>query len=142
MKLGEYLKDLRAKRNLTLRDVQEMSGVSNAYVSQIENGARQRPHPDILKKLAAALEVEMETLLKLAGYVEDKVYTAAEEEINRAFRQVVADRRYVFGTRLEKELDIDAKRTIIQMYEDATGLKLLSEKEADVEAEDEDVRVL
>ncbi|MBN1561791.1 hypothetical protein JW998_16185 [candidate division KSB1 bacterium] len=51
----------------------------------------------------------------------------------------LSDRRSVFGTRLEKELDIDAKRIIIQIYEDATGLNLLSEKEVDAHPEDEDV---
>ena len=35
-KLGELLADARKRRNLTLRAVQEVVGISNAYLSQLE----------------------------------------------------------------------------------------------------------
>ena len=50
--LGQYLWDLRQAAQLTLREVEEASGVSNAYLSQLESGKIQKPSPVILHKLA------------------------------------------------------------------------------------------
>lgn len=66
--LGKYLKGLRKNLKLTTRKVQELSGVSDSYISQIENGVR-KPSADTLKKLAPVYKVNVEELLKMAGYL-------------------------------------------------------------------------
>lgn len=66
---GKYLKKLRVKRNLTTRQLEIQSGVSNSYISQIENGKRGIPKPNILKKLFPILRVPYEELMKAAGYL-------------------------------------------------------------------------
>jgi len=68
---GKYLRELRQKRNLTIRQIELMSGVSNAYLSQIENGKRGIPSPEILKKLSQALKVPYEELMAAAGYLDE-----------------------------------------------------------------------
>ena len=67
--LGEYLHNLRDSLRLTLREVEEASGVSNAYVSQLEHGKIQRPSPHILHKLASVYGVAYERLMEKAGYI-------------------------------------------------------------------------
>lgn len=52
--LGEYLKELRNKHNLSQRALAEKSGVSNAEISRIESGTRKRPSEDVLRALAVA----------------------------------------------------------------------------------------
>ena len=49
---GEYLKSLREKQRMSLREAEKESGVSNAYIAQIERGDRPAPSPDILRKLS------------------------------------------------------------------------------------------
>ncbi|SHF80334.1 Transcriptional regulator, contains XRE-family HTH domain [Caldanaerobius fijiensis DSM 17918] len=66
--LGKYLKGLRKNLKLTTRKVQELSGVSDSYISQIENGVR-KPSADTLRKLAPVYKVNVEELLKMAGYL-------------------------------------------------------------------------
>jgi len=66
---GKYIKDLRAACNLKQREVEKLCGVSNSYLSQLENGQRGIPSPDILKKLAPVLKVSYEELLVAAGYL-------------------------------------------------------------------------
>ena len=73
MKFGEYLKFLREKYALTLRDVEEKSGVSNAYLSQLERGLKTSPHPDILKKLAPVYQVSLSELMIKAGYFQEEL---------------------------------------------------------------------
>lgn len=67
--LGEYLRHLRAAKQLTLRDVEESAGVSNAYLSQLEQGKITKPSPHILHKLAAFYQIPYETLMEKAGYI-------------------------------------------------------------------------
>ena len=43
--------------------------VSNAYLSQLENGKIQQPSPTILNKLAEIYRIEYITLMELAGYL-------------------------------------------------------------------------
>lgn len=65
-KFGEYLKSLRDDRQLTLRDVERMEKISNAYLSQIERGERGIPTIKTLNKLAKAYGVPIAELTKKA----------------------------------------------------------------------------
>jgi transcriptional regulator with XRE-family HTH domain len=67
--LGEFLRNLRMARKLSLRDVEEASGVSNAYLSQLEQGKITKPSPHFLHKLAGCYLVPYETLMEKAGYI-------------------------------------------------------------------------
>jgi len=67
-KIGTYLKDTRKRRNLTLRVVEEITGISNAYLSQLENGKIKKPSPSVLYKLANCYNVSYDHLLELAGH--------------------------------------------------------------------------
>lgn len=66
---GKYLKKLRTERSLTIRQVEVFSGVSNSYLSQLENGKRGIPSPDTLKKLAPVYRISYEELMSAAGYL-------------------------------------------------------------------------
>jgi transcriptional regulator with XRE-family HTH domain len=67
-KTGEFLKKRREELNLTLRDVQDKTGISNAYLSQIENGKVVQPTPSTLEKLAKCYDVPYHRLMDLAGH--------------------------------------------------------------------------
>jgi len=68
---GEYLKGLRGKQRMSLRDVERRTGVSNAYLGQIEQAKRPPPHPNILKKLASLYGVTVYELMAAAGYLDE-----------------------------------------------------------------------
>ncbi len=68
--LGDLLREERQKRNLTLRRVEEKTGIHNAHLSQIEKGAIARPAPNILFTLASLYDLHYEQLLQLAGHLE------------------------------------------------------------------------
>lgn len=59
----ERLKELRRDRVLSLRELEERSGVSYNTIWRIEDG-RQGAHPRTVRKLAEALGVEPSELLK------------------------------------------------------------------------------
>jgi len=123
---GKYLKDLRNNQKLSLRDVEAKGGISASYLAQIEQGRRRPPGPDILKRLAPVYDVPVRDLLKAAGYLEEAGGTLSdEEEVELAFKYVMSDPRYKSGARVKGELTTDVKRFIVEMYEKATGKKLL-----------------
>ena len=126
---GPYLKRLRRAKGLSLKQVEEVAAVSNAYLSQIERGIRKPPHPDILKRLAKTYDVPVEELLEAAGYLEDAQERRLQrQKIERAFEHVITDPQYRHGTRLKgSALSLDVKRFIVEVYEKKTGRKLLEE---------------
>lgn len=67
---GKYLRNLRKERGLTIRQIEVFSGVSNSYLSLVENGKRGIPSPEILEKLAPVYKVPYEQLMTAAGYLE------------------------------------------------------------------------
>jgi len=69
--LGGLLSDLRTAKGLSLREVEEATdrAVSNAYLSQLENGKIQKPSPNVLHSLAEVYAVPYEALMEKAGYL-------------------------------------------------------------------------
>ncbi len=67
-KLGKYLKILREELGLSLRAVEEKSGISNAFLSQIESGKVKQPSPIVLHKLSQVYSVSYESLMEISGY--------------------------------------------------------------------------
>ena len=68
--LGQYLASIRTDRRMTLREVENATErqVSNAYLSQIENGRVRRPSPNILYALSELYGISFEKLMERAGY--------------------------------------------------------------------------
>ena len=123
---GEYLRTLRAEKRLSLRDVEREASVSASYLGLIERGQRPVPGADILKKLAPVYDVPIRDMLNAAGYLKDEDITLSEEdEVEMAFKYVMNDPRYQSGTRIKGGINTEVKRFIVEMYEKATGKKLL-----------------
>ncbi|MDQ1909746.1 helix-turn-helix transcriptional regulator [Paenibacillus sp. GD4] len=66
----EQLRDLRKEKGFTIRELADRSGVSAAYISQLENGNRGVPSPEVLMKLSEGLHIPYTELMKAAGYLE------------------------------------------------------------------------
>jgi transcriptional regulator with XRE-family HTH domain len=69
--LGAVLADLRTAKGFSLREVEEATGkaVSNAYLSQLENGKIKKPSPHVLHSLSGVYAVPYEALMEKAGYL-------------------------------------------------------------------------
>jgi transcriptional regulator with XRE-family HTH domain len=66
--LGQFLQETREQIGLTLRAAEKDTGISNAYLSQLEAGKIQQPSPVILHKLSELYKVSYADLMELAGY--------------------------------------------------------------------------
>src|SRR5689334_17977022 len=67
--LGQELQNARKLKKLSLREVETATGISNPYLSQLENDKIQKPSPQFLGKLAALYELDFQLVMEAAGYV-------------------------------------------------------------------------
>jgi HTH-type transcriptional regulator, competence development regulator len=68
--LGDLLAAKRKELGLTLRQVEEQTGIPNAHTSQIESGTIERPAPHMLWDYARVYGLEYSRLMQLAGHWE------------------------------------------------------------------------
>ena len=64
--MNDVLKALRERRALSLSDLAQLTGLSRVTINRIENG-KQKPLPRTIRKLAKALNVEVEELTSEQG---------------------------------------------------------------------------
>ena len=124
MEIGPLLKRLRGKTSL--REVRRLVGISNSYLSEIERGER-HPGTNVLRRLAALYGVDVQRLMRSAGYLDNEDGRTDNDplDVDRAYRYVLEDPEFRFGTRPRGPLDLEAKRFIVEMYERLTGKRLL-----------------
>lgn len=120
------LKKLREARGMSVRKLSKESGVSAGYISQIENGSRQTPSPDLIKKLAKGLRVGEYFLLRKAGFleaeedeVEEKKEEVDKEELNFEISSPLAD--FIL-----MEMNTNKKKTFLKRRYEETGNKFLN----------------
>ncbi len=99
--LGEFIRLQRGLAHLTLRQLSELSEVSNAYLSQVERGLY-TPSAQVLKNVAKALDLSAETLYMRAGLLDDDEETPATD-VEHAIR-------------LDAGLTVDQKEALIGVY--------------------------
>jgi transcriptional regulator with XRE-family HTH domain len=106
--LGNFIKSQRKLANLSLRQLAELTSLSNPYLSQIERGLHQ-PSVRVLRSLADALNVSAETLLAQAGLFEaatDPAGPDADEALQSVESVIRADAR----------LDDEQKAALLAVY--------------------------
>lgn len=57
------VKEVRAKKNISVRRLAEISGISKTYINEVENGQK-NPTIEVLCTLAKALEVPVSDLFQ------------------------------------------------------------------------------
>lgn len=78
MSLAEELRRIRGVKSVSLREVERATGISNAYLSQLEHGEATNPSPNILYKLAEFYKVPYESLMEAAGYLKKSAGKGSE----------------------------------------------------------------
>jgi transcriptional regulator with XRE-family HTH domain len=97
--LGEMLKEAREKNSLTLRQVDSSTGVSSAYLSQLENGHVANPSASILYKLATLYRVQLNDFLRAAGVIKG----AAGNSQNQSKEALLANQLAFYAKDLTEE---------------------------------------
>jgi transcriptional regulator with XRE-family HTH domain len=90
--IGSFIRDLRQTAKISLRQLADRAGVSNPYLSQIENGLR-KPSAEVLQQIASALRVSTPAMYLRAGLLDSEgqlgvlAAIAADSELTIAQKQ-------------------------------------------------------
>jgi transcriptional regulator with XRE-family HTH domain len=84
--LGDLLAEKRKELGLTLRQVEEMTGIPNPHTSQIEGGTIEKPAPHLLWDYARIYGLEYSKLMQLAGQWEPGRAGAKRKNVVAALR--------------------------------------------------------
>jgi transcriptional regulator with XRE-family HTH domain len=76
--LGAFIREQRKRANLSLRQLAELTSLSNPYLSQVERGLHQ-PSVRVLKAISDALNLSAETMLTQAGLIDAMAATKTDE---------------------------------------------------------------
>jgi transcriptional regulator with XRE-family HTH domain len=79
MALGKKIRSLREELGLSQAQLSAHGGLSQGYLSQLENDEVNNPSAAIIFRLAQALNVDPRVLMQAAGY-DDLVNGSSEEE--------------------------------------------------------------
>lgn len=109
--VGELIADRRRAAELTLRQLADLTGISNPYLSQIERGLR-RPSAEVLQQLSKALRVSAESLYVRAGILDPEDHPSSDVETALLADPSITERH--------KQVLLDVYRSFVA--EDATTL--------------------
>ena len=118
--LGAFIREQRKRANLSLRQLAELTSLSNPYLSQVERGLHQ-PSVRVLKAISDALNLSAETMLAQAGLLDVMASTAADGTTGAQADGTAADgRRKVPDTedaiRADPRLGDEQKAALIAVY--------------------------
>ncbi|NMB41838.1 MAG: helix-turn-helix domain-containing protein [Firmicutes bacterium] len=94
LSFGKYLKQLRLKKGLTLKELAGLAGLSPSYLSRIERGKRNIPNARFLNRLAPHLDISPQEIMIAAGYLNKKadepvLYEKGGNENSPPFRREI-----------------------------------------------------
>lgn len=69
--LGNSIKTARKMKKLTTTELAKLVGVSQGYISHLENNRKNKPSLDILKDLSTALDISLVELMTDTGYLDE-----------------------------------------------------------------------
>ena len=108
--LGAFIRTQRQMANLSLRQLADLTNLSNPYLSQVERGLHE-PSVRVLKAISGALNVSAETLLAQAGLVD-----AVAGEKAGAADETGEEERTEAAIAADKRLSDDQKAALIAVY--------------------------
>lgn len=76
--LAEKIKTLRAEKHIGVRELGRMVEVSGMHISNLEKG-KSAPSPELVKKLAEALDTDLDQLLHLANLVDPEAVSVIQK---------------------------------------------------------------
>ena len=124
--LGAFIRQQRQRAGLSLRQLAELTSLSNPYLSQVERGLHE-PSVRVLKAISDALNLSAETLLAEAGLIDAMAGGSKDASLGAPGAPVAPGARppAVPSTedaiRADQRLSDDQKAALIAVYRSMLG---------------------
>src|SRR5271165_687968 len=114
--LGAFIRTQRRMANLSLRQLAELTHLSNPYLSQIERGLHQ-PSVRVLKAISDALNLSAESLMAQAGLI-DAIASTSPADDGTDLKAALPTEDAI---RADQRLSEDQKAALIAVYRSMLG---------------------
>lgn len=84
--IGEKVKRLRTEKGLSISELAERAGVAKSYLSSIERNIQSNPSIQFLEKIAAVLDISVESLL-----LETEPTETEQEELDEEWTNLIRE---------------------------------------------------
>jgi len=122
--LGAFIKEQRKRANLSLRQLAELTSLSNPYLSQVERGLHQ-PSVRVLKAISDALNLSAETMLTQAGLIDAMATTGADGKTGAPADGPAHESKDLPDTedaiRADRRLSDEQKAALVAVYRSMLG---------------------
>ena len=118
--LGAFIHEQRKRANLSLRQLAELTSLSNPYLSQVERGLHQ-PSVRVLKAISGALNVSAETLMAQAGLIDAIAATDSDAAADDTANEKPKDPDTEDAIRADPRLGDEQKAALIAVYRSMLG---------------------
>ena len=111
IELGRLLRSRREELGLSTYQAAERAGVDQTTICRFEAGAYQQPKPEKLRLLAEALDLNLTTLMTLAGYPVPRALPSLPAYLRLKYRHLPAPAQadlQAYVQRLEATYGLDA----------------------------------
>ncbi|MBK1810550.1 helix-turn-helix transcriptional regulator [Clostridium sp. YIM B02505] len=79
---GKNIKAIREAKKIGVNELSRLSGVNASYISALERDEKKNPSVNTLEKLAAALEVSIDEIMKLNSTQSPEVSDSEDRNLN------------------------------------------------------------
>ena len=118
--LGAFIREQRKRANLSLRQLAELTSLSNPYLSQVERGLHQ-PSVRVLKAISDALNLSAETMLTQAGLIDAMAATATDGTADKTAPEPRDLPDTEDAIRADPRLSDEQKAALIAVYRSMLG---------------------
>ena len=118
--LGAFIRQQRQRAGLSLRQLAELTSLSNPYLSQVERGLHE-PSVRVLKAISDALNVSAETLLAEAGLIDAMAGGRSDADPAAPGARPPAAPSTEDAIRADQRLSDDQKAALIAVYRSMLG---------------------
>ena len=109
-RLGALIRDFREAQGLSLRDLEDQTGIDDGLLTRMEGGAILTPAPDKLGRIAEALDIPLADLYALAAYAVPNQLPTLKPYLRTKYRRLptaAADQLEAYAERLAKRHGVD-----------------------------------
>lgn len=112
-KLAKILKERRLELGLTIRNVEDLTGINHSEVSRIENGLKPKIDIIALIKICEVLDLNFEKLLKVTNYLIDENFEKRGMEIMKKFKVLLQKSKQI-----ELEVGAESEEKVAEIVND------------------------
>ncbi len=123
--VGKYLKLLRENKKVSVRDVANAIGISNPYLYQVESGQKALIDPEKFHKLANYFGINVEELLKRAGYLP---FSDPNKETDKQYQMILGAQNW--ENKPTEEIPMQLKKFIVEIFLKSNKTRLYKDSQS------------